>query len=162
MNETVFKTEGNTLTVTRTFDAPVAIVWRTWTEAELLDQWWAPKPWKSQTKRMDFKEGGERLYAMCGPEGEVHWGLTRYRSINRHKGFAGDDAFCDSEGIVNEEMPLAQFQNRFEAAVNTTTVTVVTQYASPEHLKQVIQMGMKEGLTMAYQNLDEVIKQLNG
>lgn len=32
------------ITVTRRFKAPVAEVWRAWTESSLLDQWWAPKP----------------------------------------------------------------------------------------------------------------------
>lgn len=161
MSETKFITEGNKLTVTRTFNAPVEIVWRTWTEAKLLDLWWAPKPWKSQTKKMNFKEGGNRLYAMCSPEGEKHWGLTTYKSIiNKHLEFIGEDAFCDNEGVVNKEFPIAEFQNIFEENSNSTIVTVITQYASEEHLKQVVQMGMKEGLTMAYNNLDNVLNKL--
>ena len=36
---------NKTMTITRHFDAEVALVWLTWTEQELLDQWWAPKPW---------------------------------------------------------------------------------------------------------------------
>ena len=67
MNKTQFSAKGSQLTVTRTFDAPIDLVWRAWTEAELLDQWWAPSPWKSKTKTMDFSENGKRLYAMCGP-----------------------------------------------------------------------------------------------
>ncbi|MEO0332045.1 MAG: SRPBCC domain-containing protein, partial [Bacteroidota bacterium] len=82
MSDTKFETHGNQLTVTRTFKAQIGLVWRAWTEAELLDQWWAPSPWEAKTKRMDFKEGGNRLYAMCGPEGEEHWGLTTYKTIN--------------------------------------------------------------------------------
>ncbi len=34
------------LKITRDFDAPVKQVWNAWTQSELLDQWWAPKPWK--------------------------------------------------------------------------------------------------------------------
>ena len=56
------------VTVIRHFDAPVDHVWRAWTEVDLLDQWWAPKPWKAETKTMDFRSGGSWLYAMIGPE----------------------------------------------------------------------------------------------
>ena len=42
------------LVVEREFDAPVALVWRAWTESNLLDQWWAPKPWKAETKKNGF------------------------------------------------------------------------------------------------------------
>ena len=46
------------ITVTRHFNAPLDQVWKAWTESELLDQWWAPKPFKAETKFMDFKVGG--------------------------------------------------------------------------------------------------------
>lgn len=157
MNKTLFNANKNVLTVTRTFDAPVNLVWRAWTEAKLLDQWWAPKPWRSQTKRMDFTIGGQRLYAMIGPEGEEHWGLTDYLAINVQHSFSGEDAFCDSEGKINEALPIAVFNNRFEETADKTIVKVITKYASEDHLQQVIQMGMKEGLTMAYENLDSVL-----
>ena len=160
MNKINFETKGSQLTVTRTFKAQIDLVWRTWTEADLLDQWWAPSPWVSKTKKMDFKVDGNRLYAMCGPNGEEHWGLTTYKAINKRYNFSGEDAFSDSKGIVNNALPVAKFTNSFQGNSNSTIVTVITQYASEEHLQQVIQMGMKEGLTMAYENLDNLINQL--
>ena len=45
------------ITVTRNFEAPLEQVWKALTEKDLLDQWWAPKPWKAKTKSMDFREG---------------------------------------------------------------------------------------------------------
>lgn len=159
MNKTNFTAEQNKLRVTRTFDAPLELVWRAWTEAELLDQWWAPKPWQSKTKSMAFKEGGTRLYAMIGPEGEEHWGITTYTSIAPTTSFSGEDAFCDSDGLINEEFPVATFVNQFVANENQTTVKIETAYASEEQLKQVIAMGMKEGLSLAFEHLDEFIKQ---
>lgn len=162
MNNTKFEAEGSQLVVTRTFNASVKLVWRAWTEPELLDQWWAPSPWKSKTRSMDFKEGGNRLYAMCGPEGEEHWALTSYERIDNLVSFASEDAFCDNHGVVNKDFPVAQFKNNFEEKSDTTIVKVVTQYASKKHLQQVIDMGMKEGLSMAYENLDNLIDQIKG
>lgn len=49
---------NKSLVITRDFSAPVAKVWKAWTESKLLDQWWAPKPWKTETKSMDFRNGG--------------------------------------------------------------------------------------------------------
>ena len=65
MNFTVDK-ENNTVNVKREFNASLPQVWSAWTEPQILDLWWAPAPWKSKTKSMDFKEGGRRLYAMLG------------------------------------------------------------------------------------------------
>lgn len=161
MSKTQFTAEGSQLTVTRTFNAPIEHVWRAWTEVELLDQWWAPSPWKSQTKEMKFEPGGTRLYAMIGPEGEEHWGLTTYVSINQPTNFTGEDAFTDNQGTINENFPIAKFSNHFEANGLTTQVTVITQYASEEQIKMVFEMGFKEGLSSAYENLDAVLKHLS-
>ena len=158
MNKTQFHSEKNKLTVTRTFDAPLKLVWRAWTEAELLDQWWAPKPWKSKTKHMDFKEGGTRLYAMVGPNNEEHWGITTYSSIEQPDAFAGEDAFCDKNGVVNDSFPVATFENLFKESSQQTTVTIITEYASEDQLEQIVKMGMKEGLSMSFENLDEVLE----
>lgn len=161
MDKTTIEARGSKLTITRTFEAHIDLVWRAWTEAELLDQWWAPSPWKSKTKIMDFQPGGTRLYAMCGPNGEEHWGITSYKTINRPYHFSGEDAFCDNQGIVRPELPVAKFENSFQANSTQTTVTVLTQYASEEHLQQVIQMGIKEGMSMAFENLDDLLHRLN-
>jgi len=41
--------------VKREFNVGLSLVWDAFTKQEILDQWWAPKPWTSKTKYMDFK-----------------------------------------------------------------------------------------------------------
>ena len=106
---------------------------------------------------MDFQVGGYRVYAMVGPNGERHVGRTDYKAIDKPKRFDGEDAFCDADGNINPALPIAKFVNQFEQTGAQTTVTVVTVYASVEHLQQVIDMGMKEGLTMVYDQLDKIL-----
>ena len=48
--------ENKKITVTREFAAELALVWKAYTTKEILDQWWAPKPWKAKTNSMDFKD----------------------------------------------------------------------------------------------------------
>src|SRR5689334_4200038 len=64
---------AKTVVVTKEFDAGLSLVWDAFTKPELLDQWWAPKPFLSKTKHMDFKVGGRRFYAMVSPEGLEKW-----------------------------------------------------------------------------------------
>ena len=90
----------------REFEAPLADVWRAFTESKLLDQWWGPAPWRAETKSQDFRPGGFWLYAMVGPEDQRHWARMNYISINHHKSFEIEDAFCDEKGIVNAELPV--------------------------------------------------------
>lgn len=162
MNQTNF-TENLTekqMLVSRTFNAPLDLVWRAWTEAELLDKWWAPKPWKTITKTMDFREGGYWLYCMQGPEGEQHWGRADYKTIVVKDFFEAEDAFCDEEGNVNAELPGSDWHVLFTETESGTKVGVTTTFASEEAMKQLIEMGVKEGTQMAHNNLDELLKEL--
>ncbi len=55
---------------------------------EILDQSrWAPKPFTSKTKIMDFKVGGRRFYAMVSPEGNEGWSIQKYTSISPKTNF---------------------------------------------------------------------------
>ena len=66
---------SKTIFVNREFTAGLSLVWDAFTKQEILDQWWAPKPWASKTKYINFEVGGKRFYAMVGPEGQEHWSL---------------------------------------------------------------------------------------
>ena len=158
--KTDFSIENSTFIAKRTFNAPVHLLWKAYTEAAELDKWWAPKPWRSETKFMDFRIGGYRLYAMVGPEGEKHWGKTFYETIDEPRKFTGSDAFCDEEGLVNPELPVAQFVNQFIDKGDQTELVITTIYASEEFLQQVLKMGMKEGLNMAFDHLEEALNRL--
>ena len=155
MNFTVDK-GNNTVNVKREFNASLSSVWSAWTEAEILDQWWAPAPWKSRTKSMEFKEGGRRLYAMVGPEGEEHWALADYTSINPKTNFKWLDAFCDSEGNLNEEFPRSDWDVTFSEKDNSTFVDVIIKHDKLSDLEMIIEMGFKEGFTIAMEGLDEI------
>src|SRR3954469_23030840 len=87
----------NTVNVNREFDADLDLVWEAWTNPEILDQWWAPLPWKSKTKFMDFKVGGKRFYAMVGPAGEEHWGMQKFTSITPKTNYTMFSAFADKD-----------------------------------------------------------------
>lgn len=154
MNFTVDK-ENNRIKVEREFAAPVENVWAAWTQPELMDQWWAPKPYQTKTKSMDFREGGYWLYAMIGPQGDTHWCRADYKSIKPLKSYTGLDAFCDEEGVIKEEFPSALWAVDFNAIGETTLVKIELVYENLSDLEKIIEMGFKEGFTMALSNLDQ-------
>ncbi|HEY1055278.1 MAG TPA: SRPBCC domain-containing protein, partial [Emticicia sp.] len=47
--------ENRTITIKREFDADLAMVWEAWTNPEILDKWYAPKPYRAETQTMDFR-----------------------------------------------------------------------------------------------------------
>jgi len=142
------------ITVTREFDAPVADVWRAWTEKELLEQWWAPKPWRAESKDMDFRNGGHWLYAMVGPEGEKHWARIDFKAIDPGKSFEAQDTFTDENGKPNSDLPGMHWKNTFEASAKGTKVTVELKFASESDLQKIMEMGFEQGFAMALENLD--------
>ncbi len=158
----VVNKEKNTVNVEREFAANLELVWEAWTNPEILDQWWAPKPYKTRTKSMDFREGGMWLYEMYNTEGEnpqeCHWCKNDYIKIAHQKMFSGLDAFCDEKGVVNQAMPRTQWTNEFNENGEKTLVTITAKYESLSDLEKIIEMGFKEGFTMAMENLDQYIE----
>lgn len=150
--------ENNTVKVTREFAANLELVWDAWTKPELLDQWWAPKPYQTKTISMDFRVGGRWLYYMISPEGEKHYCLNEYKKIDVLKSFSGLDAFCDEDGNINTDFPRTVWNNTFTQNAQTTTVNIVAQYEKLEDLEKIIEMGFKEGFTMALGNLDQYLE----
>jgi len=150
--------ENNTIHVTRDFAANLSLVWEAWTKPEILDLWWAPKPYQTKTKSMDFKEGGTWLYCMVSPENEVHWCKLDYKKIDPQKAYSGLDAFCDENGNLNTEFPRSLWNNEFASKGEHTTVNITITYESLEDLEKVVSLGFKEGFTMAMENLDQYIE----
>ena len=152
--------ENKKIAVDRAFSAPLDLVWAAWTKPEILDQWWAPKPWKARTKSMDFREGGHWLYAMVGPEGEEHWGRTDYQTIRPLHSFTGLDGFCDSEGILHTTLPRNHWNTQFGGASNATTVHVELTFDTLADLEKILEMGFKEGFSIALEGLDALLPTL--
>jgi uncharacterized protein YndB with AHSA1/START domain len=139
----------NAVHVKREFDADQALVWKAFTDQEVLDQWWAPKPWQSRTKSMKFEAGGRRLYAMVGPEGEEHWAFQDFVEIDAINHFKYTDGFTDSDGNLNTEMPTSEWVLDFSEKEGVTTVAILIKHKSLADLELVIQLGFKDGFTMA-------------
>ena len=156
MNFSVNK-EKKQVHVEREFAGSLAKVWAAWTQKELLDQWWAPRPWQNKTKSMDFREGGTWLYSMVGPDGSEHFCRFDYKTVKASKSFSGLDSFCDSKGVVNTELPGGVWSNTFTQKGDSTVVDIVIGYPSIEVLEKIIEMGFKEGFTMGLEQLDELL-----
>lgn len=152
--------DNRMITLKREFAAELPIVWDAYTKSEILDQWWAPKPWKARTKSMDFREGGSWKYAMVGPEGEEHFAILDYKKIQTHKGFSAVDAFTDAAGNINKELPRAKWEQAFTDKGETTLVTARISYDDLAQLETILQMGMREGILAAMEGLDELLPSL--
>lgn len=156
--------ENKTIHINREFDARLELVWKAWTTAELLDQWWAPAPLKNQTKHMDFRKGGYWLYTMLDENGEriklndeEIWSKWHYLSIADKESFKVKDGFCDENGTINPDYAQNLLETKFTQTNNRVLVAITSTFEKLEGLEQTIEMGFKEGFTMGLQQLDELL-----
>jgi len=151
--------ETKTVSITKEFAAGLALVWDAYTKPELLDQWWAPKPYASRTKAMNFEVGGRRFYAMVSPEGVERWSVQRYTSITPRTNFKFFNAFSDAN--ENLELPGSDWDLNFSGQDETTKVSVSIYNESLERMERMIEFGFREGTEAQLQNLEELLARLS-
>jgi uncharacterized protein YndB with AHSA1/START domain len=158
-NEPVFTKDfaNKKLTVVRAFDASLKQVWQAWTLSEILNQWWAPKPYRLETKKMDFREGGIWLYCMIGPEGNKIWCRVDYSSIELHKYITCLSRFCDEEGTINMGFPNMYWKELFSPKNKGTTATIEITFDKVEDMETIVNVGFKDGFTSGLGNLDQYL-----
>ena len=146
---------NNTVVVVREFNAALPLVWDAFTKPEILDQWWAPKPFESRTKVMDFQVGGRRFYAMVSPEGQEMWQVQQYTSITPKTNFKYLSAFADKDENMN--LPGSDWDLTFSEENGKTKVSMSFYNESQERMQKMIEMGFKEGFTMTLNYLDQIL-----
>lgn len=149
-----------TVFVTREFDAEQSLVWDAFTKAEILDQWWAPKPYKSKTISMDFKVGGRRFYAMVSAEGqELNYSVQTYTAISPKSNFKFVSVFADKD--ENPFPPGSNWDLTFSEENGITIVKITIYNDSLERMEKMIEMGFKEGFTATLNELGNLLQKLN-
>lgn len=148
-----------TVAINREFAASLSLVWDAFTKQEILDQWWAPKPWASKTKFMNFEVGGKRFYAMVSPEGQENWSLQKYIAITPTTHFKFWNAFADKE--ENPKLPGSEWDLNFSEQNGITTVSIIIYNESLERMEQQIEMGFQGGFTMTLNYLEELLATLS-
>ncbi len=58
--------------LSREFDAPLALVWKCWTEPQNMAEWFAPRPYTCPRCEIDFRPGGSIYLVMRSPDGDEH------------------------------------------------------------------------------------------
>ncbi|HRI79476.1 MAG TPA: SRPBCC domain-containing protein [Cyclobacteriaceae bacterium] len=148
-----------TVTITMEFSAPLSLVWDAFTKKEILDQWYAPKPFISRTKRLDFKVGGKRFYAMVGPDGKEMWILQTYISITPKTNFKLFNVFADEN--EKPQPPGSDWNLNFSEAGDKTNrrtkVNISIYNESLERMERMMAMGFKGGIEMQLKQLEALL-----
>jgi len=116
---TVSETER--MVITRVFDAPIAVVWKAWTDPKYVMQWWGPQGCTIPSCEMDFRVGGKFLCCMRTPDGQEFWNGGEYHEIIPHEKIVFSMYFCDPRG---NKVEAAQYGIEHEGIADAHDVTI--------------------------------------
>lgn len=95
--------------ISRTFDAPLALVWDVYSQEQHLRHWWGPKGFEWVSGRLDFRPGGIFHYGMRAPNGHMMWGKFNYREIVPLRKIVFTNSFSDEAGMTTRAPFAANF-----------------------------------------------------
>lgn len=149
--------DESSLKIARAFAARRQQVWDCYTRSELLDRWFAPKPFTTRTGSMDFREGGHWHYAMIDPSGQEFWGRIDYLTIRPIEHYDAFDGFADATGALDPALPRARWDVDFEDHDDSCVVRTLVRYGSKAELDKVLAMGMEAGMASTLDRLDDLL-----
>jgi uncharacterized protein YndB with AHSA1/START domain len=144
--------------VTRTFNAPVEMVWKVWTDPELVKRWWGPKHFVSPVAKIDFREGGKSIVSMKAPKemgGQEFYSIWEYVKIIPLQTIEFIQNLSDQEGNKTDpakvgmpaDFPLdIRTVVSFRELANNKTAMTVTEYAAFGTISNFAQIGLEQSL----------------
>ena len=147
------------IVITRVFDAPRELVWKVWTEAEHVSQWWGPLGFTTRVTELDLRPGGRWRYVMIGPDGTEYPSKGVFREViplerivtsnEFDEGFAHPVATDLPSGIVVICL--------FEDLVGKTKLTLRIMHPSAEDRRKHEDMGVVPGWNSSLDCLEEYL-----
>jgi uncharacterized protein YndB with AHSA1/START domain len=147
------------LSLTRLIDAPPSAVYRCWTEAELLKQWFAPKPYTTPKAELDVRPGGANLIVMASPEGQEMPNQGQYLEVAPNRKLVFTDAYV-GDWKVSGNAPFMTVTLTFADEDGKTRYTARVQHWTEEAKKQHEQMGFETGWGICADQLAALAKTL--
>jgi uncharacterized protein YndB with AHSA1/START domain len=147
------------LVLRRLVDAPRAKVWRCWTEAELLKQWFCPRPWTTPMAQMDVRPGGAHCMLMKGPNpGEEHLMPGVFLDVVPQERLVFTDAFVSAWEPSEKPFMVATLQ--LDAQGDMTVYTARVWHWSVADREEHEKMGFHDGWGTCVEQLEEVARGL--
>jgi uncharacterized protein YndB with AHSA1/START domain len=159
MSDTTTATGERELVLTRVFNATPEKLYRAWTDPELMNEWFCPKPWKATVMQNDVRAGGSSMIMMHGPNGEEFPNHGVYLAVEPNRRLVFTDAFTKAWQPSEKAFMVAEVE--FEDIGNgQTRYTARARHWSADDRKAHEQMGFHEGWGKAADQLAEVVARL--
>ena len=145
-----------TITITREFDAPVANVFRAFSEPDLLAQWLGPRGTTMQIDHYDLRTGGAWRYRAGGGagDGDVSF-YGSFHEVRPEERIVQTFTFSGyPDGVSLETMT---FEDLGDGRARLTGLSVVESLESRD---AIIASGMEGGVVEGYERLDELLERI--
>lgn len=140
--------------MSRTFNAPRALVWAAYTEARHVANWWGQRNSTTIVDTLDFRPGGGWRFVQRTPTGEEYGFHGEFREIVPLEKIVQTFEFEGMPGHVVIDSAT------FEESDGKTTVNVISTFATKEDRDGMLQSGMAEGANESWDRLEEVLATL--
>ena len=151
-------TEAHELRITRLIDAQRAVLYRCWTEPELIKQWFTPRPWTTPVVETDVRAGGSSRMIFRGPEGQEFPNAGVYLEVVPNAKLVFTDAFTDA--WTPSAKPFMVATVTFADEGGKTRYDAVVKHWTAADKAQHEQMGFHEGWGKATDQLEALARTL--
>lgn len=152
--------EALTTTLVADFPVPVERLWGAFTDPRQLERFWGPPSYPATFSEFDLRPGGRARYDMTGPDGEVYRSVWLVIAVDAPTRLAFDDLFATEDGEVDAAQPPSTSVLDFEPTESGSRVRITTTFPTAEALETLLAMGMEQGFTEAFGQLDRVLADL--
>jgi uncharacterized protein YndB with AHSA1/START domain len=141
---------SHSITLTREFDAPRALVFKAHTDAEMVANWWGLRQYRTIVDRMEARKGGMWRFVQTGPDGEFGFNGV-YHDVVADERLVYTFEFEGMPGHVLLETLT------FEERDGKTLLTDVSVFQSIEDRDGMLASGMEAGANESMERLDELL-----
>lgn len=166
MNSTYQPNSKLDLSFERIVDVPKKLVWRAWTEPDLIKQWFTPLPWQTIDCEIDLRPGGIFSTVMRSPEGQEFPSAGCYLEVRDNEKLVWTNALFPGFRPVPAAQNASTVDFLFTAMIelkghaNGTRYTATVIHADEAGCKQHLEMGFHAGWGKALDQLVEMVKKI--
>ena len=142
------------IVMTRVFDAPLELVFRAYTDPELIPRWWGPRGTTTTVDKMDVRVGGAWRYLNQGPDGNEYAFNGEYREIAPPERLVSTFEFEGMPGHVVLDTAT------FEEQDGKTTLTTTSRFQTVEERDGMLESGMEAGAAETMDRLAELLEEM--
>jgi uncharacterized protein YndB with AHSA1/START domain len=139
------------IVTTREFDAPRDLLYRAFTEPDLMAQWLGPRKYAMKVDRFDMRDGGTWRYVHVDDQGNEFGFHGVFHGEPSPEGIVQTFEFEGAPGNVQLDTVT------FEEHDATTTVRTNSVFQTVEARDAMVEHGMAEGMTEGYERLEELL-----